>query len=96
MLVALSAVPFSVGLLSLYRRGLLPDPGGATLGACRAMFGRIAGVYVVSKSIYGLRRVVEQAVELGQYVVHEKSGEGGMGTVYRASHAMPKRRRRSS
>lgn len=91
LIAAVSAIPFTIGLSNMYERALVPDPSGATLAALRAMLGGIAGVYLVSKTIYGLRRVVEQAVQLGQYVVHEKIGEGGMGTVYRASHAMLKR-----
>lgn len=55
------------------------------------MVAGVAGVYVVSKTIYGLRSAVEKAVQLEQYVVHEKIGEAGMGAVYRASHAMLKR-----
>jgi serine/threonine-protein kinase len=91
LIAGLSAIPFAIGLSIMYRRAHAPDPGGATFAAVRAMFGGIAGVYVVSRTIYGLRRVVERAVQLGQYVVHEKIGEGGMGAVYRASHAMLKR-----
>jgi serine/threonine-protein kinase len=84
----------------LVMRATLPETptmlelGGRARGVVEAALWSAAGIAVstvASRVIYGLVKRAREAQKLGQYTLEEKIGQGGMGEIYRARHAMLRR-----
>jgi serine/threonine-protein kinase len=89
---AMGPMAISATLVAVYRPDDLSVPGFAWAVGC-IFYGLIAVVIATigSRVIYGLRKQVRDAQQLGQYTLGRKIGEGGMGAVYEAHHAMLRR-----
>ena len=94
ILSMLAGIPLLMGTYYAYQTQ--PEagyPGGLTMTLMAAIWCLVITMVVTSISwvIYGLQLRVKEATELGQYELEEKIGEGGMGVVYRARHALLRR-----
>jgi serine/threonine-protein kinase len=89
---ALAAAPLPVLTYSIHAQS--SSTAAAWLYTDYVLLGCAAAVLVAgatSRVIYGLHQSVRQARRLGQYTLVSRIGQGGMGTVYSACHALLKR-----
>lgn len=83
---ALPLLPFAAVAPTALATPMVRVPYVAVWGGVGVAFSTLA-----SRVIYELRQRVEEAQQLGQYTLIQKLGEGGMGVVYRAEHALLRR-----
>jgi eukaryotic-like serine/threonine-protein kinase len=87
-----TCLPMLVATVALVYLNQQDIPGPAYVAGAVLICVNSIGLAVIGSNIlYGLRRQVTEALQLGQYMIDHKIGEGGNGAVYRAHHALLRR-----
>jgi serine/threonine-protein kinase len=90
-LLPVTAVAIGLRLEALGRPATLRDTVFEAFVLGRGTVVTTALATLASNVIYGLRKEIREKARIGQYVLKEKIGQGGMGVIYRATHAMLRR-----
>ena len=85
-------IPMTVAALAIALNTRLDLPGPAFVIGCVTVGAIVIAIATIgSRIIYGLQKKITAVMQLGQYMLDGKIGEGGNGAVYRARHVMLKR-----